>query len=111
MPEGRSPATPVFMGAVGVEDKPAPLHLCVSQRGAAVTGHLSRIERQVHMLGGIAVQVVDFKRTVARRKIACRISVGATLRPVAAIASRSLEAARRTDSALVLRAVTPTLVT
>jgi len=56
------------MGPVCVENKPAPLHLRVSQFDAAPAGHLGLVEREIHMLGGVPVQVIDPQAAPAIRK-------------------------------------------
>src|SRR5262249_13196962 len=55
-----APAAVVFVGVLALEDEPAPLHL--GGPGAAPAGELARGEREVHVLGGVAVLVVDAER-------------------------------------------------
>ena len=65
VPEGGPPATPILMGPVAIEDKPAPFHFGVAVLLAASACHLTFIERQVHVLGGISVDIVNHQGTVA----------------------------------------------
>ena len=69
MPERRAPTTPVGMCAVGIEDKPAALHFRGAQGGAAGARHLCGIERQVHVFGGVAVEIKNTERAATRREI------------------------------------------
>ena len=75
VPKGRTPPAPIFMSQVSIEDKPTALHLGVAQLPAAATRHLTLVERKVHVLGGIAVQVIDLQRAVAFWKTSGRKSV------------------------------------
>ena len=59
MPEGGSPAAPVFMGVYSIENEPAAFHFGIPQFFTAPTRHLAFIERKVHMFGGIPVLIVD----------------------------------------------------
>src|SRR5690242_5421673 len=68
MPEGRAPATRVLVRTIGVENEPAALHFSVAQLATAGAGHLVLGQRQVHVLGGVAVEVEDTQRAVALRK-------------------------------------------
>ena len=57
------------MRSIGVEDEPAPFHFCDSEFLAPAARHLRRIQRQVHMLGCVAVEIVDIERAIAGRKV------------------------------------------
>ena len=59
VPEGRPPTAPVRMGVIGVENKPTAFHLRITQLLTAPTGHLAFVQRQVHMLGRIAFEIID----------------------------------------------------
>ena len=59
MPVGSAPATPVIMGFIVIEDEPASLHLGVAVLFASKAGHLALVEWEIHMFGGIAVDIVD----------------------------------------------------
>ena len=59
VPEGCTPPAPIFMGLVMIENKPAPLHLRITVLTAALACHLVFIEGQIHVFGGIAMEVVD----------------------------------------------------
>jgi hypothetical protein len=67
VPKGSPPATPVFMGFVRVKDKPTTFHLRITVLTAASAGHLALIKREVHMFGGIPVEIVYPQRTSAFR--------------------------------------------
>jgi hypothetical protein len=75
MPKWRPPPAPVLMRPVRVEDEPAPLHLGVPEFLAAETRHLLLAQGQVHVLGRVAVQIVNPGRTVTSGEIARRIRV------------------------------------
>ena len=68
MPERCPPAAPVLVRAIRVEDEPTPFHLGVAQFLAAPARHLALVEWQIHVLGGVAVEIVDIERTVAGGK-------------------------------------------
>jgi hypothetical protein len=56
------------MGTIGIEDEPAALHFRVAKRLAAPARHLIRCDRQVHMLGRIAIEVEYSERAVTGRE-------------------------------------------
>ena len=109
MPKRRSPAAPIIVSAIGVKYEPTAFHFRVAQRLAAQTRHFTFIQRQIHVLGSIAVQVVHLQLALARGKIAGRVSVRATPCPAPAIATRSLRAPCRADTGFVGWSVTPGL--
>ena len=76
VPEGRTPPAPIFMGSVMIENKPAPLHLRIPILAAVAACHLIFIEGQVHVLGGIAMKIVDHQRAAAFGEKARRKGVG-----------------------------------
>src|SRR5512139_1628223 len=104
VPEGRPPAAPVLVGAVGIEDEPASLHLRVPERLTPAACHLLFVEWEVHVLGGVAVQVVDLERTVAVGEVARGKGIGAALGPTSARAPRGLEARGPARPLLILGA-------
>src|SRR5262249_8040294 len=110
MPERGPPTAPILMRSIGIKDEPAALHLGVAQGGAAPAGHLVRRNRQVHVLGRIAVQIENVQWTVAGRKASARVRVTAALSPTAAVAVRILEATGTTGMQLIGRAIAPALV-
>ena len=61
VPERGAPLAPIFVGSVGIEDKPASLHLGIAEFEASATRHLAFVERQIHMFRRIAVQVIDLQ--------------------------------------------------
>ena len=75
VPKRRTPAAPVLMSPNGVKYEPAAFHLRVAQLLAAEARHLTLIQRQIHVLRGVSVQVVDVQRALARGKVAGRICV------------------------------------
>ena len=83
MPEGRAPPAPIFVCPVGVEDEPAALHFRIAEFLAPETRHLLFIQRQIHMLRGIAVQIVNIQGTVTGREIAGRVGIRAAQLPTA----------------------------
>ena len=110
VPEGRAPPAPVLVCPEGVEHEPAALHFGVAQRPTAQAGHLRGVQRQVHVLGGIAVQVVHTQRAAALGKRTARIGVRAARRPAPALASGRLLAAGRADPAPIGGPIGPGLV-
>ncbi len=72
VPKRGTPATPVRMGIISVENEPAALHLCVTKLGAPRAGHFTLAEGQVHMFGGISVLIIDSKLADALRKASGR---------------------------------------
>lgn len=109
MPKRRAPAAPVGMGSIGVEDEPAALHFCDSEFLAPAARHLPEIERQIHMLRCVAVEIIDIERAMAGREVAGGVSVRPAEFPAAAGATRRLETAGRTNAALIFRPITPAL--
>jgi hypothetical protein len=75
VPEGGAPATPVLMGPIRVEYEPAPFHFSIAILAATPARHLVFIERQIHMLSSIAVDIVDHQAAVAAGKETSRKSV------------------------------------
>ena len=59
VPKGGSPAAPVGMSVIRIENEPAAFHLCITKLQAASTRHLALIKRKVHVLGGVSVLVID----------------------------------------------------
>jgi hypothetical protein len=59
MPKWGSPAAPVFMGIVSIEDEPAPFHLGIAQVQTAPTRHLAFVKRKVHMFSRVSMEIVD----------------------------------------------------
>jgi hypothetical protein len=107
VPVGRAPAAPVLMRPVAVEDEPAALHLGVAELGAAAARHLVQAQRQVHVLGGVAVEVVDAEPAVTAGEVAGGIGVRAAFRPAAAVAARALVAGGGADALPVGGTVAP----
>ena len=107
MPKRRPPPAPVVVSPNGVEYEPAAFHLRVAELLAAETRHLTQIERQVHVFRGVAVQIIDFERTSARRKVPGRKGVRAAARPAAAVATRGFRASRGADSRPVRGTIAP----
>ena len=68
MPEWRSPAAPVLMSIVRIEDKPAAFHFRVAQFSAAPARHFAFVEGEVHMFRGVSVEIVHAKCAVALGK-------------------------------------------
>ena len=97
MPVGRPPAGPVFVRADRVPDEPAALHLGHAKRGGAAARHLVLAQRQVHVLGRVAVDVIGAKRAAALRKRARGVSVRAAAGEAAAIAAGRFGTARGAD--------------
>ena len=79
MPERRAPTTPVRMCAVSIEDKPAAFHFRGTQGSTAGARHLRGSERQVHVLGCVAIEIKNTKRAATRGKIPSRIGIRPTL--------------------------------
>lgn len=68
VPEWRSPAAPVRVGIVRIEDEPAALHFRIAQLSTATARHLAFVEGQVHMFSRISMEIVDAQFTDAVRK-------------------------------------------
>ncbi len=68
VPEWGPPAAPVGMCVISIEDKPAPLHLGVTQLPASPARHLAFSERKIHVFSGIAVEIVNAQAAPALRK-------------------------------------------
>src|SRR3974390_1606253 len=92
MPEGGAPSTPVRMRIVGIENEPAAFHLGVAQLDAPPACHLALVEGQIHMLGSIAIQIIDAEGAVAARKGSCGKRVRPAARPAPPIAASGLVA-------------------
>ena len=103
VPERSAPPAPVLVRPEVVEGEPAPLHLGHAQLPAAAARHLALVERQVHVLRRVAVQVEDAERAAAPGKGAGRERVRAAPVPAAARATRGLVAGRSADAAPVRR--------
>ena len=110
VPERCPPAAPVFVSTIRVKDKPTALHFSITEGRTAMTRHLGRARRQIHVLGRIAVEIVDLERAVASGKVASRIGVGSALGPVPTVTTGCLETAGRADAPFVRRPVAPALV-
>lgn len=76
VPERRSPPAPILMSPIVVEDEPTAFHLGIAISFAAKAGHLRGIERQVHMFGRIAMQIIDSQGTDTVGEKAAGESVG-----------------------------------
>src|SRR5215469_15563866 len=107
VPERSAPAAPVLMSPNGVKYEPAAFHLGVAQLLAAEARHLPLIQRQIHVLRGIAIQVVDVERALARGKVTGRIGVGAASGPASAVAVGRFLTPGSANTFFVGRAVTP----
>ena len=92
VPIGGAPAAPVFMGMKLIENKPATFHFGIAKSFAAAARHLAPVEREIHMLGSVAVLIVDIKGTLAVGKCTARIGVRAATFPVPAITARIFRA-------------------
>src|SRR5262245_31000156 len=79
-----APAAVVLVRLQLEENKPAPLHL--SGACPAAARELLGGEGQVHMLGSVAVEVIDAKRAHAGRERARGVGVRAAQRPAAGLA-------------------------
>lgn len=110
VPERRTPAAPVRVGVVLIENEPAPLHLRITQFLAPPARHFPLVEREVHVLGRIPVLVVDPQGAPASGEASRRIGVRSAPCPAPPVASRGLDAVRGADALLVMRAVGPCLV-
>ncbi|MCG7851243.1 MAG: hypothetical protein MIO92_01840 [Methanosarcinaceae archaeon] len=109
VPEGRTPPAPIFMGPVGIEYEPAPFHLRVPILTAAPACHLIFVEGQVHVLGGIAIEVIDHQRAAALGKKTGRKGVGSAIRPASPRASGGLGTGAGAYSFPVSVAIAPRL--
>ena len=107
VPRVGAPAAVVLVGLVVVEDEPAALHL--GDAGAAAGSEIRFLQRQQHVLGGVAVDVVDAEGADALGEVAGGVGVRAALRPVAAVAGspacEALKKGLRLDSVAVEREV------
>lgn len=65
MPVWSPPAAPILMSIIRVKNKPAPFHLGISEFEASAARHLSLIQRQVHVLCRVSVEIVHSERAVA----------------------------------------------
>src|ERR1017187_887148 len=102
-----APPAPILVRPIGVENEPAALHFRIAQLLATETRHLVFVQWQIHMLRGIAVQIVDVERAAACGKIPGWIGVRTAQLPTAARTSRCFETARRAYASLVFGSVTP----
>ena len=95
------------MGPEAVENEPTPLHLRNTERAVGAARHLLGRERQIHVFGGVAVQIVNPERAAAGGESAGRESIRAATGIFAAGAAGGFGAAGGAHALAVDAAITP----